>query len=201
MIYIKHRVNTSSELVSVPREYGVEVDLRDSGKRLILAHDAFTDGEDFEKYLRHFRHSFLIANIKCEGIEQRVLEILNKNGITDFFMLDASFPAMAKLFRSGERRLAIRVSEYEKIDPSLALSGMVQWAWVDCFHGQPLEKKQYDKLKKYFKLCLVSPELQGYPLESINDFATAIKKSFFDAVCTKQPDIWLEKTKGKGDPA
>jgi len=52
--YIAHRINTIEELGKIPREYGVELDLRDFGDRLILQHDPFKDGEDFEEYLKHY---------------------------------------------------------------------------------------------------------------------------------------------------
>ncbi|MDG0794535.1 hypothetical protein OMP38_29615 [Cohnella ginsengisoli] len=64
MEYIAHRINTVAELKMVPHEYGVELDLRDYGDRLILQHDPFTDGEDFEEYLKHYQHGTMILNIK-----------------------------------------------------------------------------------------------------------------------------------------
>ena len=50
--FIAHQINTIEELKCVPKEYGIEVDLRDYGDRLILQHDPFKDGENFEEYLR-----------------------------------------------------------------------------------------------------------------------------------------------------
>ena len=49
MEFIAHRINTIEELKQVPTEYGVELDLRDFGERLVLQHDPFKDGEDFEE--------------------------------------------------------------------------------------------------------------------------------------------------------
>ena len=51
MKYISHRVNTIDDLIKTPKEYGVERDLRDLGDRIILQHDPFKGGQDFEKYL------------------------------------------------------------------------------------------------------------------------------------------------------
>jgi hypothetical protein len=72
MLYIQHRVNAIEQLRVTPTEYGVELDLRDRGDRLILQHDPFKDGEDFAEYLQHYRHSLMILNIKSERIEHRV---------------------------------------------------------------------------------------------------------------------------------
>ena len=64
MQFIAHRINTIDELKKVPTNFGVELDLRDYGNRLILQHDPFTDGEDFEEYLKHNNHGLMILNIK-----------------------------------------------------------------------------------------------------------------------------------------
>jgi hypothetical protein len=39
MEYIAHRINTIKELKEIPKNYGVELDLRDFGNRLILQHE------------------------------------------------------------------------------------------------------------------------------------------------------------------
>jgi len=93
MKFIQHRVNTVEQLRGVPPEYGVELDLRDRGERLILVHDPFQDGEDFGPYLREYRHGTMILNVKSERIEPRVLEELEAAGtVDDYFFLDCSFP-------------------------------------------------------------------------------------------------------------
>ena len=78
MEYIAHRINTIEELKQIPSEYGVELDLRDYGRRLILQHDPFKDGEDFEEYLKHYNHGTMILNIKSERIEFKVLDLIKK---------------------------------------------------------------------------------------------------------------------------
>ena len=89
MEFIAHRVNTIEELKKVPKEYGVELDLRDFGERLILQHDPFMDGEDFEKYLKYYNHGTMILNIKSERIEHKVLELIKKYNIQNYFFLDS----------------------------------------------------------------------------------------------------------------
>lgn len=190
MIYIKHRINTAAQLQETDPQYGVELDLRDRGERLIITHDAFGDGEDFEEYMKGFHHNTLIANVKCEGVEQRVLEVLKKHQVENFFFLDLSYPALIKLVRSGEKRIAVRFSEYEPIENALALAGKIDWVWVDCFTRFPLDAESYTRLKKHFKLCLVSPELQAHPLEMIENFKPLLEAMPFDAICTKRPDLW-----------
>ncbi len=48
MNFIYHRRNTIKELQTTPNEYGVEVDIRSSHGQLIIHHDPFANGENFE---------------------------------------------------------------------------------------------------------------------------------------------------------
>jgi hypothetical protein len=192
MKYIAHRVNTVAQLKAVPTDFGVEIDLRDRGDRLILQHDPFGDGEDFATWLTHFRHGTLILNVKSERIEHRVLELVRKHDVTDYFFLDCSFPMIRTLVRAGEHNIAVRFSEFEPIENCLALAGDVKWAWIDCFTKMPLDSASYRRLKRHFKLCAVSPELQGRPVDSIGSYAAQLQGYPMDAVCTKRPDLWQQ---------
>jgi hypothetical protein len=190
MLLIAHRINTVAQLQQVPPHYGVELDLRDSGDRLILQHDPFSTGLDFEEYLRHWRHRLMILNVKSERIEHRVLELVRKYRVRDYFLLDSSFPMIRQLVKLGERRIAVRFSEHEPVESALALAGQVDWVWIDCFSKMPLDGRSYGLLRRHFKLCAVSPELQGRPAESIPEYARELASFPMDAVCTKRPDLW-----------
>ena len=191
---ILHRVNTIEMLQSTPKELGVEVDIRSNDGRLILHHDPFTKGDLFEDWLDIFEHGKLILNVKEEGLEEQLLGLMKQFNINDFFFLDQSFPFLRKTATMGERRCAVRVSEYENIETALSLSGMVEWVWVDCFTRFPLNKDEADHLKDSgFKLCLVSPELQGRKERSqVIEFRHQIELLGIkgDAVCTKYADLW-----------
>lgn len=191
MEFIAHRINTIEELKQIKPEYGVEVDLRDYGERLILQHDPFKDGENFEDYLKHYNHGTLILNIKSERIEIRVLELLKKYKIDKYWFLDSSFPMIHLLTSSGERNIALRFSEFEGIDTILAMSGKVKWVWIDCFSQLPINAANYSLLKKSgFKLCLVSPELQKQD-EKLVEYKRYLAKDgiVLDAICTKVYNI------------
>jgi hypothetical protein len=194
MEIIRHRRNTSSELAETPHEYGIEFDLRSEGSRLILHHDPFVGGEEFSAWLEEYRHGTLIVNVKEEGLEQAALDILRAHNVERFFFLDQSFPFLIKTARTGERRCAVRVSEYESIQTALALSGRIDWIWVDCFTRFPLARSDADQLREAgFKLCLVSPELQGRSAEQeIPEMRSLLKELgiAIEAVCTKAPDLW-----------
>ncbi|MCE9547596.1 MAG: hypothetical protein K8T25_19175 [Planctomycetia bacterium] len=190
MLTIAHRVNTIEQLARTPVELGVELDLRDHGSRLVLAHNPFQDGEDFEEYLRHYRHGLMILNVKSERIEHRVLELVAAAGIENYFLLDCSFPMIRLLVQRGEHRIAVRFSEFEPVEAALALAGQVDWVWVDCFTRMPLSDRTYEQLKAHFKLCVVSPELQGRDPATIAEYRRQLRDFPVDAVCTKRPDLW-----------
>ncbi len=194
MNIIRHRRNTRAELEQTPRQYGIELDIRSHGDDLILHHDAFVAGERFVDWLGSFQHGTLILNVKEEGLEDRVLRLMKERGIEDFFFLDQSFPFLIKTARAGESRCAVRISEFESIETCLSLAGMVDWVWVDCFTKFPLTSTDAQRLATAgFKLCLVSPELQGRmaPEEITAMRALLAERGITaDAVCTKTPELW-----------
>lgn len=190
MLKIAHRVNTIEKLRTVPEEYGVELDIRYEGNNLILHHEPFTDGELFEDYLKAYKHKFIILNVKSEGIEEEVLRLIKKYSIEDYFFLDVTIPFIVKYIKKGEKRIAIRFSEYEPIEFVQKFKGLVDWVWVDCFNTLPLDNDSYEVLKKNFKLCLVSPELEGHSTDRINEFKKILADKKIDAVCTKRPELW-----------
>lgn len=193
---IAHRRNTIEALQATPVAHGIEVDLRSQGGDLIIHHDPFTQGERFESWLEHYRHGTLILNVKEEGLEERLIALMRERGIADYFFLDQSFPFLIKYARQGVSRCAVRVSEFESVETAMTLAGQVDWVWVDCFTRFPLDKAQSDRLTTAgFKLCLVSPELQGRDAESeIAALRALLTDQGIDAhaVCTKRPDLWAK---------
>lgn len=194
MKLIAHRRNTIPELQATNHMYGVEVDIRSEGQRLIIHHDPFVAGESFEEWLDSYRHGTLILNVKEEGLEKHLIALVASKGIEDFFFLDQSFNFLVKTFRSGERRCAVRVSEFEVVESALALAGKVDWVWVDCFTQFPLARGDASRLQGAgFKLCLASPELHGRnPETEIPTLYSLLRNCGItaDAVCTKRPDLW-----------
>ncbi len=188
MIIIEHRINTIEQLKKVPKHRGVEIDIRDYDGELRLTHNPFTSGETLGDFLEHYHHKFIIFNVKCAGLESKILELAKKHNINDFFLLDVENPSLVNLSRNGMNKIAVRFSDFEDINFALGFAGKVDWVWVDCFETIPLDKEIYEKLSKHFKLCLVSPEMQKHPESWISDFQkTGIS---LDAVCTDLPQIW-----------
>ena len=200
--FIAHRINTIEQLQTIPSDYGIECDLRDYQNTIVLYHDPFITSEirknipTLEQYLQHYQHSILILNIKSEGIEWRVIDILRSYNITNFFFLDCSFPMIIKMTQMGIQNIAYRFSEYEDIHTLSHLKGLVKWVWIDVFTCLPLTYETYMELREMgYKLCLVSPELQQQS-EKLEEYKTILinQKIFIDAVCTKIFNIpfWMK---------
>jgi len=196
MEYIAHRVNSIEELMRLPRDYGVEVDLRPYGDRLVLQHDPFKDGEDFEQYLQQYKHSLMILNIKSESIEYRILELLQEYEISNYFFYDSSFSMIYALSQDGIENLALGFSEFDGLKAMKAFRDKVKWLWVHCFTKIPFTEDTYREVKTLgYKLCLASPDLYGRNADVLPYIKEIQRRGLvFDAVCTKAYNIdkWKE---------
>ena len=192
---IAHRINKldasiAADIFSIAD--GIEFDIRDSGDRIIVHHDAFgtpVEAQDFEDFLTFCPpEKFYIVNVKAEGIEFKVLQLLEAHNIKNFFFLDCSIPMIVRLGKQGEKRIAVRFSEYESIETVRALKDFVSWIWIDVFTKLPSQLVELDQIG--LKTCLVSPELQGQP-EKLHEYAEQLQTMNIklDAVCTKMPFI------------
>lgn len=191
--WVLHRTNTIEALKGAEASWGAEIDIRSSGSQLILHHDPHQKGLLFDEFLAQYasrhREHLLVLNPKEDGLEKEALTLLQKHGIHRFFFLDLAMPTFIRMaIKEKEKRIAVRVSSYEPLESAQAFAGAVEWAWVDCFEGIPPTSQLLDQVKKHFRICLVSPELQGYPLSHIAAFKPLLNQ--VDAVCTKSPTTW-----------
>ena len=190
-MFIAHRINQLDETVAADvfgDADGIEFDIRDTGGEIVVQHDPFLSGQLFTDFLKFCpSNKFYIVNVKSEGIERRAIADLEACGITQFFLLDCSIPMMVKLGREGERRLAVRFSEYESLATVEAMAPFVSWVWVDVFTLLPLTTYVETSIRNLgLKICLVSPELQGQQ-DKVVEYKTLLAKRgvTIDAVCSK----------------
>lgn len=191
---ILHRRNTIEELKATPTNFGVEIDIRADRDVLYLHHDPFTKGEPLEEWLRHYCHGTLVLNVKEAGLEERVLALLSSASIEQFFFLDQPFPSLVWTAHGGERRVAIRSSEFESVAAAGSLIDFVDWVWIDSFRDLWLGDRDIDAIRTAgLKTCLVSPELQGRgcEVEALSMTTFLLDRGLrIDAVCTKNPEAW-----------
>ena len=190
MLLIEHRVNTRDALARVPENRGIEIDVRDYDGELRCVHDPLLSGERLEDLLAGYRHALAIFNVKCDGLERRITEMAARHGVRNYFFLDVANPTLVQMVRRGVRQVAVRYSEFEPLEFALAYAGKADWVWIDCFTRLPLDAGIYARLKPHFRLCLVSPELQGHPRSMIADFRRQLRDLPIDAVCTDFCEDW-----------
>jgi hypothetical protein len=195
MIKIIHRINTKNLLKNTSNNYGVEIDIRSNNGKLILNHDPYKDGEDLSEWLSYYNHKFLILNIKEEGIEEDIIRLMKENSISNYFLLDLSFPSIIRL-RSKEKNIAVRLSHFESFETVEKFKNEVNWIWIDMINDSiPFSKSNYNVIQECgFKTCIVSPELWGRPISLIERLKSQLIDNNYkiDAVCTKEPAIWEE---------
>ena len=97
---------------------------------------------------------------------------------------------MVRLASGGERRIALRFSECEPVESALAFAGKVDWVWVDCFTRLPLDPASHALLRRHFRLCLVSPELQRHPPDALRAYREQLAATPVDAVCSDRCEEW-----------
>ncbi len=192
---IRHRVNRVADLDRVDPLHGAECDLRrgPGPGRICLAHDPDEDGDDLGAWLDRFvalgLRGPLVLNVKDDGVEETALSLVSQRGIEDFFFLDSQVPTLVRwTLRHGEPRFAVRLSRFEPPEWACRFRGLARWLWVDCFDGEPLPAEVVRDALPGFRVCLVSPELQGAPRGAIARFATLLPLA--DAVCTRYPEDW-----------
>lgn len=194
-IFIRHRVNRIADLADVDPSHGVEIDLRsgpDDGS-IHLAHDPWEAGDPFEAWLDRFIElgikGPIVLNTKVDGIEEAVIRLLDARGLDRWFFLDTQLPTLVYwTLERGEDRFAVRLSRYETAGSVAPFRGKARWLWVDCFGGEPLPIEGIRDVCRGFRICLVSPELQGASLDSIPAFAGLVPVA--DAICTRKPEKW-----------
>lgn len=193
MKFFAHSINNLNDLEALDKEFGVEIDVRDYGGKLVIGHDPLLfNYQDLEDYLKLINGRSIIANIKSERTEQPFLDLLLKySPYSDYFFLDSSFSMIAN--HGKDLNFASRFSEYESLNTSLNLikSSLINWIWVDTFSTFPINMsniKLFNSLK--VKKCLTSPDLTGRPSE-IEDYAKIINDLDirFDAICCKRNNI------------
>ena len=180
MEIIIHRVNTIQELKEISPQFGTEIDIRSWGSDLILHHEPFKNGEKLLDYLDEYRNGTLILNIKEDGIEDGVLQLVRQRSqIKSYFLLDVEFPYLYRASREGERNIAIRFSEDESIETVKKYINKVEWVWIDTNTCLPITNENKNILDN-FKTCLVCPSRWNRPIDiekykkSLNKYLTAV---------------------------
>jgi len=194
MEIIIHRVNKIKDLINTSINFGVEIDIRTNRSKLILSHDPFLKGDKLEDYLENYKHKTLVLNLKEAGIEENVLDLIKKNSVKSYFLLDVEMPYIYLAAKKGQKNIAVRFSEYEDISLTKHFTNKLKWVWIDTATKLPINKDNIRILSK-FKSCLVCPERWGRK-QDINKYKKKLTKLKFkpSAIMTSLKHVkdWLK---------
>jgi hypothetical protein len=157
--------------------FGTETDVRDFNGELVISHDI----PDFncikmETFLEFYssltNHDFTLAlNIKSDGLQTKLFEVLNKFKIDNYFVFDMSIPDTIG-YLNKEMPFFSRQSEYEKTP---VFYEKCKGIWLDSFFGNWFNKEiVLDHLDNHKKIAIVSSELHR---RSANELWTFIKSN------------------------
>ena len=168
---IAHRVSNITQILSLPKDWGLEFDVHAYKDRLVVNHDAFQSGCFIEDFIIHASGRFLAVNVKEEGIENKIINTLSSMNFKDYFLFDVNFPQVVRLSEEHSENLALRVSQLEKLDFKKCRK-YASYLWIDTFDGTFWPSKDFlAELKSLsYKLCFVSPELHRPPLGDANKY-------------------------------
>lgn len=158
---IWHRVNTIEELKHIDLEDGVEIDVRSNKGIPYLSHYIDENGILFEEWLNHYKlKGTLVINVKEEGLETIIIELLNKYNITNYVFLDEPFWYLLNSSRKlNNKNFAIRVSKFESVETALKSRELSDWVWYDYFDDYINVSDIKKLIDSGFKVIMPSPEL------------------------------------------
>jgi hypothetical protein len=139
--------------------FGIETDIRDCCGKLVISHDMPNGGEmsaeDFFS-LSGIQNVVLALNIKADGLQNILQNLLQKYNIVNYFVFDMSVPDTIGYMKNNFN-IALRHSEYEK---ELPFYGNSTYVWLDCFNSNWFTADEVQKhLNSGKKVCVVSPDL------------------------------------------
>jgi len=141
--------------------FGTETDIRDYKGELVISHDITDEKcisvkEMFEIYNKYDNSLPLALNIKADGLQVKLKDLLEKYKITNYFVFDMSVPDGLQYLKQNIKSFT-RESEYETV-PSFYDEAC--GIWLDEFKGHWIDKETIKKhIENKKQICIVSPDL------------------------------------------
>ncbi len=143
------------------RGFGTETDIRDFKGELVVSHDIANENcvslrKFFEIYKNCNKNLPLALNIKADGLQSKLKELIKRYKIENYFVFDMSIPDKI-LYLKHDLVTFTRQSEYE-IAP--ICYDKASGVWMDEFREHWIDKTALQRhLANGKKVCIVSPEL------------------------------------------
>lgn len=176
--------------------FGTETDIRDFNGELVISHDIPNSSneeliyvDDFFKLYKSIGNNLPLAlNIKSDGLQEMLKNLIIKYDISNYFVFDMSIPDTLGYIKK-EIKYFSRQSEFE-IMPSLYKE--CRGVWLDEFVNHwitPEIIKDHLKINKL--VCIVSPELHGRNnIQEWANYKNFITNQFSEnlILCTDNPE-------------
>lgn len=183
---------------SFSRGNGVETDIRDIKGDLVISHDMPSGNElSFEDMLKIYNKynckGILALNVKCDGMQNKIKDLLTKYSIENYFMFDMSIPDSLG-YLEKEIISFVRDSEHE-VNPKESTPIIYrnsQGVWIDQFKNGNPTRINYNLVKDYLDdgkyISIVSPELHpwGRTDEMLYKKAWVVYKDIFSKLSNKE---------------
>ncbi len=169
--------------------YGIETDVRDYKGKLVISHNVADENCPlFEDVLSIYREiksdGYLAINIKADGLQDMLEEILSKYKIDKYFVFDMSIPELV-VYRARNINYFTRMSEYET-DPVLLDDAM--GVWMDEWEKAWINNDSISRfLNKNKVVAVISPEIHGRDEIVMWNYMRKIDNDRL-LLCTDKPD-------------
>lgn len=175
---------------AVDNGFGFETDLRDCGGKILISHNPPSGSEInaesvFDTYRNAHFEEPLALNIKADGLQNMIIDLLNKYNITNYFFFDMSI-CDTVIYVEKKLQIASRLSEFEKDMPFYKDSSVV---WIDYFNsdGPTIQMVKHTLSDKKIA-CVVSPELHKRPYQQMWSQLFSYRNDPNVYLCTDYPD-------------
>lgn len=143
---------------------GIETDLRDYNGKLVISHDVANDtsplAEEMFKMYRDLGLNVQLAlNVKADGIQKMLGELLEYYQIKNYFLFDMSVPELVV----NDARGLYYYTRNSDIESDCVMYQRASGVWVDYFYDDLWLNEQVlaKHINQKKKVCIVSPELHG----------------------------------------
>ena len=174
--------------------FGTETDIRDYKGELVISHDiangdCISIKEMFEIYNKYDNTLPLALNVKADGLQVKLKELLEEYNISNYFVFDMSVPDSLGYLKHNIKAFT-RESEYER-EP--AFYNEACGIWLDEFQGHWITQEVIEKyIKNNKQICIVSPDLHNREYKKEWQHYKEIEKELdIDSlmICTDYPQI------------
>lgn len=145
--------------------FGVETDIRDQNGKLVISHDipqgeCISCDDFFKLYKSMTGHQTLALNIKSDGLQLKLKELIAKYNIDNYYVFDMSIPDTLGFINQDMKIL----SRHSNFEPNIPFASKRLGVWCDSFNDDAASMDiALEEIGHGRVAILVSPELHARP--------------------------------------